>query len=414
MKRLFIMFLLGFVISGYSVIYAQTTESGQADANDSQQNIITDAAEIEKMYWPESLFQNLSLDRSFFNGKDATGFHIRPAWRIGGFEGELDFAFYQNPWNDDQWQWGVPIPETKPIVPNFVDSLAYYSERLNLSYQKISDLNFGYGLLINAYHPTKPYHGWNILYTPLEATKLTYVAFQDIIYFEPFEKNDFASLRSIRLDQSFTTKGLNWQLGITNINDDYPNPSHSNFPTGGTEYDLTLTNLIWCSPFWEKTELDNLGYANMLGITGRLGLVSYQTGFFQTQGKFVANYFGAKYEDLKWNYGNNVKELGLTNIGSLEDETRNGFISKIRIEVSPWLNIGYLNITDTDNINIFSLSGSIERLGVAYGLYYIQLDDTVNYDWFFRGGNGFAGYGYHCYYDCKQNYHHEFEVNFKF
>jgi hypothetical protein len=414
-NRIAIIFLLIFTvfITGNNVSHAQAVDSGQAADNERE---IAVAAELKKIYRREIFFQDLSLDSTSFNGKYATGFHIRPAWRWKRFEGRFDFAFYQNPWDDYHWQWGIPQPDTKPDIPNFVDNITYRGDRFNVSYQKINDLNFGYGLLINDYHLSKPYRGWNVQYTPADTTKLTYIASQEFIYLAPFEKNDCASLQILQADQSLNTGWLNWQLGLTGIYDGYSSLNQARFPTGGVEYDLTLTNLVWCSPFWATTELDDgFGGANMLGLKGRLGLVSYQAGYFRTHGRFAANYFGGRYEDLKWNSWSDNGKPGLAAISFLDGKTSDGLISRLWIESSPWLNISLLNIADDNSTTGFSLTGSIERLGMVYGFfYYNQFQNQTNYDYFLRGGNGFVGYEYRYRYDWDGSHRHELEVDFKF
>ena len=121
------------------------------------------------------------------------------------------------------------MSSSKPNVPNFIDSLIYNGDKLNISYQKVSDLDFGYGLLINDYHPTNPYHGWIASYTPTDTTQLTFVSTQEIIYLAPFESNDFASFQVMRLEQALDTGGLRWHFGFTEVHDGYPNLIRLNF-----------------------------------------------------------------------------------------------------------------------------------------------------------------------------------------
>jgi hypothetical protein len=422
MKRSFIISLsfLILILTVHSVTYAQTAENDQSTATSDEQQI---TAEIDNVYWWESYCQTIGVDSTHFYGmsqnilysKDAVGIHLRPTWQWRRFEGSFDLAFYQNPWDDNHWQWGIPLPGMKPIIPNFIDSISYQGDWLNINYQKVRDLNFGYGLLINDYHPTNPYHGWIVNLTPTDTTQLTFASSQEIIDLSPFERNDYASLQVLRLDQSLDAGGLRWQLGSTEVHEDYSGIDKTRFPVGGTEYDLILTNVIWCSPFWEMADLDNLGGANMLGVKGKLGLVSYQTGVFRTHGKFVPNYFGGRYEDLKWNSWANSGIQGLPIVNSSDDDSHDGLISQLWVAVSPWLNLGCLNIADTQNTTGVSFAGKIERLGVEYGLfYYNQLQNVYNYDWFIRGGNGFIGYEYHYYYDWDRNCYNEFELSFKF
>ena len=115
----------------------------------------------------------------------------------------------------------------------------------------------------------------------------------------------------------------------------------------------------------------------MLGVKGKLGLVSYQAGLFATHGEFIPNYFGGRYEDLKWDSWTNSGKQGLPIITSYANDSRNGLISRFWVEVNPWLNLGYLNIADVQNTTGLSLSGNIERLGVDGFYYYNQLRDVV-------------------------------------
>src|SRR5690606_36623257 len=101
----------------------------------------------------------------------------------------------------------------------------------------------------------------------------------------------------------------------------------------------------------------------------RLGLVSYQAGYFRTHGRFAVNYFGGRYEDLKWNSWSDNGKPGLAAISFLDGKTSDGLISRLWIESSPWLNISLLNIADDNSTTGFSLTGSIERLGMVYGFF---------------------------------------------
>jgi hypothetical protein len=407
-----LLFLI-FFAWGYHTGYAGTSQNEQFVADDAEQTVLSEA---DNQYGWQSLCQNLSVDNTSFYGKNAYGFHLRPAWRWQRFEGQFDLAFYQNPWDDNQWQWGTPEPGTKPSIPDFVDSISYHGDRFTADYQKINDLNFGYGLLINKYHIGQPYHGFSATYTPGDFTKLTYTGSYDLIYLAPFTTNKYASLQLLQFDQAFSTGGLHWQLDFTGAYEAYPDLDRKQYAGGGAQYDLTLTNVIWCSPFLETADLNDLGGAGMLGVQGRLGLVNYQTGVFQTHNKFLPNYFGGNYEDLKWNSWSGNGKRGLPTIDSMNGDSREGFINRLGIELSPWLNIDCINIDDTQNTTIFSLSGNIERLGVAYGFFYNGngRPDGDHYDWFLKGGNGFAGYEYHYYYDSDQHYRQDFELTFKF
>jgi hypothetical protein len=423
MKRTCILYLLLMMILAIyhpASSYGQTTGDEQSQISPVGQQGTATAAEPD--WWAE-ISQTFSLDHSHFYGKSkngmedraANGFHLRPGWRRGRFEGRLDFAFYQNPWDENRWQWGVPQPDKKPTLPNFIDKLAYHGEWMEINYQKISDLNFGYGLLVNDYHSSNPYRGWMVNLSPFDNTSLTYTAFQEFRYLAPFDHNEYASLQAFRVDQSVNTGNLHWQLGFTGVHDSYPKLDRALYPAGGSGYDLTLTNLIWASPFWETADLEDLGGADMLGVKGRLGMVGYQAGLFRTRGKFRANFFGGNYEDLKLNSGAGADEKGLPSVALMSDSERDGSLGRLTIEVNPWLNFGYLLIDDFDHINGYSLNGKIERLRVEFGVvYYQQCNNMDGFDCFIRGGNGFWDYEYHYFSDWGHNSRIDFELTYKF
>jgi hypothetical protein len=427
MKRFIITFLLLFwccflavFVVIPSVTLAQSVEGEQSAVSPNEQTIATEVD--NKNLW-ESFAQTLSVDSTYFYGKyqdniygkDVIGFHLRPVWQRGRFKTQFDFAIYKNPWFDGGLQWGGPMPLVKPELPNFINSFSYQGELLNLNYKSVTDLNFGYGLLINDYHPTDPYHGWIAVITPTDSTKLTFISSQEIKYFVPFISNDYASLQVLRLDQSLDTGGLNWQLGLTKVHDSFLNHDNFQFPAGGGELDIALTNAVWLSPFFEAADFDNSGEAKMFGAKGKLGLISYQVGYLRAIGNFIPNYFGGRYEDLKWNSFVNTGKQGLPDLNFSDDFTHEGSISRLWLEVSPWLSFGYINIADIEDTTGYSLSGRIERLGLEYGFsYYNQLHDIYNYNWFIRGGNGFFKYEYHNYRDWEQNCRNDFEVSFKF
>ena len=373
------------------------------------------SAQLDQMYGWQSFAQNLELEYTTIQGEKAAGFHVKPEWRWKRFEGVFDLAFFQNPWNDDKWQWGMPRPGIIPDLPNFIDSFAYQGDCLQLQYQKIEDIDYGYGLLINDYHPFNPYRGFLLNGTPSETTHLSYVAFGEIFYWAPFEKNDYASLQALRIDQSVTTAGLHWQLGLTGIRDGYDGLSSRQFPTEGLSYDLSLNNVIWCAPFWESARFTNFGKADMFGVKGRLGLVSYQIGEFYTQGKFVANYFGGRYEDLKWNSYNDLGKAGLLSLDSVDAASRNGTMAQLWLEVNPWLNLSALYIDDIESPMAYRFKGKIERLGLEYGFsLYDQKRNVYNYDWFIKDDDGSWSYLCHYYRDLDGKSRYDFELGYKF
>jgi len=394
--------------AGQAENLAETEVAPSAD----QQNI---SAEIDDLYGWQSLIQTVSLERNSFEGRNAIGIHARPAWRWGRFDGTFDIALFQNPWNENRWQWGTPRSDTKPDVPNFVDSLAYHDHWLEMNYQKINDLDFGYGLLINDYHPLNPYHGFAVKLTPSATTQLSYVASNEVVYLAPFVKNDWATLQVWRLDQSLDTAGLHWQLGLTGVHDSYPQLTSNQFPTGGASADISLTNVIWCAPFWETADFDHYGRANMVGVKGRLGLISYQLAPFFTRGKFIANYFGGRYEDLKWNSFNNAGEEGLLSLDEVGDSPREGTMAQLWVQVSPWLNMSCLHVDDLEDSTVYCLSGKIERLGLQYSFsFYNQAKNDYNYEWYIMEDNDTWSYQCHYYRDLDSSSRWDFEVGYKF
>ncbi|HBE80388.1 MAG TPA: hypothetical protein DDW65_21785 [Firmicutes bacterium] len=425
MKRTFTLYLLFMMILTIyhpSSSYGQTSETRQSQTSSVGQQ--GTATAVEPDWWAE-ISQTFSLDYSCFYGeskngiedKVANGFHLRPGWQRGRFEGRFDFAFYQNPWDQNRWQWGVPQPDKKPVLPNFIDKLTYHGDWMELNYQKIADLNFGYGLLINDYHSNNPYQGWTVKLSPFDNTSLTYVASQELFYLAPFTHNEYASLHALRADQAVDTGSLHWQLGFTGVHDSYSRLDRALYPAGGSSYDLTLTNVIWASPFWETAALEDFGGADMLGFKGRLGMVGYQAGAFRTHGKFRANFFGGNYEALKLNSwaGNNEKGLPSVNSTGDDNSERDGWLGRLSIAIIPWLNFDYLTISDLDNMNGYSLIGKIERLGVELGAtYYQQHRNMDDFDFFIRGGNGFWGYEYHCFSDWNHDFRTDFELTYKF
>ena len=296
-----------------------------------------------------------------------------------------------------------------------MDSFAYHGNWLELNYKTIADIDYGYGLLINDYHPLNPYHGFSIDFTPNETTHLSYVASGEVFYLAPFEKNEYARLQVLHITQSLNTAGLHWQLGLTGLHDSYPNLASGQYPTGGFSYDISLGNVIWCAPFWESAVFENYGRAEMAGVKGRLGLVSYQIGGFHTKGKFVADYFGGRYEDLKWNSFNNNGKEGLISLDSIGTESRNGIMGELWVEVNPWLILSVTHIDDFESPTVYCLKGKIERLGLEYGFsFYDKKKNVYNYDWFIRDDDGTWSYLCHYYRDLDNSSRYDFEVGYKF
>lgn len=352
--------------------------------------------------WVKEYLQNLELDSLEVLGEKVTGFHIQPGFEVGKFELQLDFGFYKNPWNGD-WQWGEPVPDVTPKLPNFVDTIAYHGKWLDLGYQEINDLSFDYGLLLSDYHSTDPYHGWKVGLNLTKSTKITLVQPYDIIYFSPFTRNPNATLQVLRLEQDVDLI-LKGKLGITGVleNNDALDPAL--YPRDAGEVDFTVKFLPLLSPFVEVAQLDEFGKGALGGVAGNFGkFFSYGVGRYRTDGSFALNYFGGRYEDLKINTLNSLE--GLPDLSGTEYPAQDGYLGRLGIELWGWAKLGVLCIDDvnTGRTTGANFSGKIDRLKLEYGLSrYDQAlyDGTVkqDYDWFVRGGIGVFGYEYHKYY----------------
>jgi hypothetical protein len=413
-RQMLIVTLLSLVLIGIccNVSFAENVEDKKLPPTADEQNVF---AKLDQSYGWQNWIQTMSFESKTFDGKDALGFHIKPAWRWNRFEGTFDLAFFQNPWNHGEWQWGTPTSVTKPDIPNFVDGFAYHGDWIEVEYKKITDIDYGFGLLINDYHPFNPYRGFIINLAPNETTRVSYVASGEIFNLAPFEKNEYASLQAFRVDQSLKTAGLNWQLGLTGLHDSYRNLDSNHFPTAGLSYDLSLNNVVWCAPFWESARFENYGRADMAGVKGRLGLISYQVGEFHTQGKFIADFFGGRYEDLKWNSFNNPEQESLLSLDNVDAKSRYGLLAQLWVEVNPWLNLSAMHIDDFDSPIVYRLKGKIERLGLEYGFsFYDQKKDIYNYDWFIKDDDGTWSYLCHYYRDLDSKSRYDFEVGYKF
>ncbi len=414
MKKIIVITFL--TIISFSVPGMAGAEQTQNTNNDSYNN------QIYKPSWWQSLSQTWSYDQSNLKGNGesgtyqgtASGLHIKPAWHWQRFEGKFDFALYTNPWENDEWQWGKPVPAIKPVLPNFIDSLIYNRKSIIIKYQDINSLNFGYGLILNEYHSADPYHGWRIDLNPTTTTAVLLIATQEIIYFEPFLSNELASFQAIRLEQSVQTGKLKWKLGLTGVHDGYKYPEPVRHPSSGSEYDLSLTNIIWCSPFLESGSYKDFGKADMFGVKGKLGLISYQVGQFKTRGLFWPNFFGGGYEELKFNSVSDKNEPGLPDLSLLDEDNRNGYIGRLWVEVNPWLAAGYLYIDDLEDTNGFNFTVKIERLKTESGLFYYRMFDKDTYDWFIKGEAGFFDYAFHFCQDWDHKYRNEFEISYRF
>ncbi|MGE5582886.1 MAG: hypothetical protein ACM3X9_10170 [Bacillota bacterium] len=435
-KRAYLWIICGWLILGYinpsrAAPLNSQVETGpviqdqgalQTGEKPGERNNGADLPEIDKIYGWQAWTQLWIFDRKGFTGQDqsgafykgsASGLHLRPSWSLGRLEGRFDFAFYNNPWRNGNIGWGVPMPGINPDLPNFLDSLAYHGRGFELNYQRITDLDFGYGLLIKEYHPTDPFHGWLLEINPAEDSRITMVSSQEIVYLAPFTRNDYASLQLIRMEQKLKTAKLNWELGLTGINENYQTAmNEGGFPRQAGACDLTLNSIAWVKPFYEAAAFDGFGGAKMFGVKGDWGIFEYQISEFTADKSFIPNYFGGKYEDLKWNSFAAQEKPYLPAIDNVNNRT--GQIGGIWLEVNPLLKVGYLYIKDAAITSGLNLTAKIERLKAEGGISYYRFEDFSNYDWFIKGRTGSLGYQYHYYNDWGRDCRNDFELSYYF
>jgi hypothetical protein len=367
--------------------------------------------------WMQDYLQALGLNTERFFDEDVSAFHIRPGFGWKRLEFLLDLGFYKNPWNDDKWQWGEPVPDITPKVPNFVDTLAYHGKKLDISYQKLNDYNFDYGLLLSDYHSGDPYHGWELIWTPDDETKATLVLPQDIVYLSPFYKDECASLDALRLEQKFSMLLFKGQMGLTGVFESNLGLDNTMYPRYAGEVDFSITLLPLIIPYVEVAQLDEFGKAATAGVSGNIGkFFRYQAGRFKTIGNFDLNYFGGSYEELKRNTLLSSPGEVLPDFSVTSYPDREGYIARTGIELWSWAKLGVLFIDDDisgEKLGV-NFSGKIDRLKLEYGLSRYDQNDITDYDWFVKGNFSIFGYQYQRFFNTNDGAWNEVELSIRF